>query len=143
MKESNPIVVEQTYQVPTEKLWRAITDPDEMRQWFFEQMKDFRPEKGFRTEFIVENNGKIYPHVWKILEVVPGKKIKYDWTYRGYPGQGYVTFELTPGKNSTSLKLTNEGLETFPQDNPDFSRERCTAGWKCFLQDRLKKHLEK
>ncbi len=35
------IVVEQTYGAPIAVVWKAITDKDQMRQWFFEPMTDF------------------------------------------------------------------------------------------------------
>ncbi len=142
MMANNPIIVEQTCNASVDKVWHAITNPSQMRQWFFEEIKDFKPEVGFETRFTVMNAGKIYLHLWKILDVNPGKSIKYDWRYAGYPGQGFVTFELIPRKDSTKLRITNEGLETFPRDNPDFSRESCTAGWKYFIQ-RLKEFMEK
>lgn len=32
---THPIVVQQEYNVPVAKLWQAITDADEMRNWYF------------------------------------------------------------------------------------------------------------
>ena len=36
-----------------ETVWQAITDKDQMRQWFFEEMTDFDPVPGFETQFTV------------------------------------------------------------------------------------------
>ena len=33
---TDSIVVEQTYNVPIAVVWKAITDKDQMRQWYFE-----------------------------------------------------------------------------------------------------------
>jgi hypothetical protein len=49
---------------------------------------------------------------------------------------------LKKGKQ-TRLKLTHEGLETFPQDNPDFAKESFTAGWTEIIGTLLKQYLEK
>ena len=43
---SKPIVVEQSFPVTPETVWRAITKPNLMRLWYFEQIEDFRPEVG-------------------------------------------------------------------------------------------------
>lgn len=44
-------------------------------QWFFETMEDFAPEPGFETQFNMRAEDKDYPHLWKVTEVVPGKKL--------------------------------------------------------------------
>ena len=46
MVGSMPIVVEQSFTVTPETVWRAITKPNLMRLWYFEQIEDFRPEVG-------------------------------------------------------------------------------------------------
>lgn len=42
--DSQPIVVEQSFSVQPDVVWQAVTEPDLMRQWNFEQIADFRPE---------------------------------------------------------------------------------------------------
>ena len=140
---AEPIVVEQTYGVSKDELWRAITDPEQMPKWFFEQINDFRPEVGFQTEFNVHVEGKDYLHQWKILEVVPGKKIVYDWRYKDIPGIGKVTWEVSGSSDGSHLKLMSEGLETFPDDDPSFTREAGVGGWNYFICDSLKEYLER
>ena len=137
-----PIIVEQTYHSTVEQLWKAITDQDQMRQWYFQTIDSFKPEVGFQTQFNVQAHDKNYLHIWKVTQVVPKRKIVYNWKYGGYPGDSFVIWELTSEDNLTKLKLTCEGLETFPQDNPDFSRESCIEGWTFFLCKRLKTFLE-
>ncbi len=67
-------------------------------------------------------------HLWKVTEVVPGQKIAYHWDYDGYPGHSWVTWELTPTKAGTQRTLTHSGVETFPGDVPEFSRQACQGG---------------
>lgn len=138
---NEPVIVECTYPVNAISLWNVITHPVSMREWFFETMTSFRPEEGFETKFDVNNNGKIYTHIWKVLEVDRFTSIKIDWRFEGYSGESTVLFELFAEANGTRLRVTNTGLETFPQDNPDFTRESCTAGWNYFLRERLKKYI--
>jgi hypothetical protein len=50
---------------------------------------------------------------------------------------------LSETPQGTNLKLTHVGIETFPQDNPLFSRESGEAGWGYFLHESLKLFLER
>ncbi len=140
---ADPIMVEQTYNASIAVVWKAITDKDQMRQWFFETMTDFEPEVGFGTQFNVRVEDQDYPHQWKVTDVVSERRIAYDWRYGGFPGNSSVTWELSETPNGTKLKLTHKGIETFPHDNPIFSRESGQAGWGYFLHESLKAFLER
>lgn len=139
---ADPIVVEQPYNVPAAFVWKAITDKDQMTQWYFEAIMDFDPEPGFATQFNVHHEGRDYLHVWKVTDVVPEKRITYNWQYGGISGDSSVTWELTEVPGGTSLKLTHEVHEPFPQDDSAFTSESCRAGWNYFLHDSLKAFLE-
>lgn len=136
-----PVIVEETFAVPADIVWRAITDVDEMTQWFFENIPSFKPEVGFNTQFTVRSGERAFLHLWEVTEVVPMRKIVYSWKYETYPGEASVLFELTQEGESTRLKLTNIVLEDFPDDIPEFKRESCVAGWEYFIQGRLKEYL--
>ena len=139
---TNPIVVEQTFNAPIAVVWKAITDKEQMRQWFFETMTDFKPESGFETQFNVRCEDRDYLHLWKVTDVVAEKRIAYGWRYGGYPGNSTVVWELSETPNGTKLLLTHEGHETFPQDDPVFSRKSGQAGWDYFVCESLKAFLE-
>ncbi len=143
---TDPIVVEQTYNVPIAVVWKTITDKDQMPQWFFDTMTDFEPEVGFETQFDVQCEGRTFPHQWKVTEVVPETRIVYDWRYGGYPGDSSVTWDLSETPDGTRLKLTHKGHETLAPDDPFFrrqGREGCEAGWSYFLHESLKAFLER
>lgn len=137
-----PIIVKQKYAKPISTVWDAITVADQMRQWFFKELKNFKPEVGFQTQFDVQSTERIFPHQWKILEVEPLKKITYDWRYDGYPGESVVEFLLTKDGDQTLLSLTHTVIKNFPQDIPEFLRESGVAGWKYFIQESLRSFLE-
>ncbi len=44
--------------------WQAITDPEQMRQWYFPMLPDFKAEVGFSVEFNVECEGGNFLHQW-------------------------------------------------------------------------------
>ncbi|WP_143306566.1 SRPBCC family protein [Chitinophaga vietnamensis] len=137
-----PLVVERVYHVPVSKVWQAITDNAQMKQWYF-QIADFKAEVGFEFEFTAGDKNKQYVHHCKVTEVVPGQKLSYTWRYRDYPGDSLVTFELFPEGNGTRLKLSHYGLESFPgATDPAFAPTSFNEGWNSILGVSLKKFLE-
>jgi uncharacterized protein YndB with AHSA1/START domain len=143
MSNAAPIIVEQTFEAPAARVWRAITDQAEMTQWFFETIADFEAKEGFETQFDVHNEGRVYPHQWRVTEVVPQRRIAYDWKYAGVSGDSVVVWSLSETAGRTTLTLTHTGGESFPQEDPAFRRENCQAGWEYFLCERLTAFLKK
>ena len=138
----NPIIVEKTYNAPIEKVWKAITDKDQMKQWYFD-LSEFKPEVGFQFEFTGQGlKGEQYLHLCEVTEVIPQKKLQYSWRYKGYEGNSHVTFELEDLNGKTRLILTHRGLESFPADNPDFAKANFNAGWNELIGKSLQEFLE-
>lgn len=143
MKQHEPFTIERVYNAPVEKVWKAITDRDQMKEWYFD-IAEFKPEKGFEFQFTGQGHkGEQYLHLCKITDVVPGKKLAYSWTYEGLQGYSVVTFELFDEGPATRLKLTHEGLETFPENNPDFAKESFMEGWTHIIGKSLQEFVEK
>jgi uncharacterized protein YndB with AHSA1/START domain len=134
------VVIERTFNAPVARVWKALTDVEDMRRWYFD-LKEFKPEVGFEFEFIVEHEGMKYHHLCKITEVVPQKKLAYTWRYEGYEGDSLVTFDLFADGDKTRLKLTHEGLETFPK-LPAYARENFVKGWTEIIGSSLKGFVE-
>src|SRR5881398_2732786 len=124
---NSPLVVERVLNAPAARVWKALTNRDEMKHWYFE-LEEFKPEVGFEFQFTVEHEGFKYHHLCKITEVIPQKKIAYTWRYAGEEGDSLVTFEFFADGDKTRLKLTHEGLETFPK-LPAYARAKFEAGW--------------
>lgn len=143
MKQHEPFTIERVYNAPVEKVWQAITDREQMKQWYFD-LAEFKPEKGFEFQFTGQGHkGEQYLHLCKITDVIKEKKLAYSWTYQGLEGYSVVTFELFSEGSATRLKLTHEGLETFPKNNPDFAKESFMEGWTYITGTSLKNFLEK
>ena len=140
-ESSDPIIVEQAFDVSQESLWQAITQHPQMIKWFFDNIPAFEPVEGFKTEFTVSTGERDFLHLWTIIESIPGSKIVYDWRYKDLPGVGKVTFEVFSEGDGSRLRVTNEGLESFPHEIPEFSRESCVGGWKYFVQGNLQDYL--
>ena len=141
--DEKAIVIERVYDAPVSRVWKAITDKDQMKQWYFD-LDEFRAEKGFRFQFYGQGKkGEKYLHHCEVTEVIPEHILTYSWAYEGYKGISYVTFELTEEEGRTHLKLTHRGLESFPADNPDFARENFNGGWTELTGKLLKGFVEK
>lgn len=139
--EKKVLVIERTYDASMEKVWGAITDRDQMKQWYFE-VSDFKAQVGFAFQFEVENDGKKFLHKCTVMEVQPITKISYTWSYEGYEGQSLVTFELfSEDKNKTRLKLTHSGTDSF-SSHPDFAKSDFNEGWKSILGESLRNFVE-
>ena len=134
------VVIERTFNAAVARVWEALTDADEMRVWYFD-LQEFKAEVGFEFEFTVEHEGTKYHHLCKITEVIPQKKIAYTWRYAGEEGDSLVTFELFPEGDKTRLKLTHEGLETFPK-LPAYARTNFEKGWTEIIGSSLKQYVE-
>ena len=136
----NAVVLERKFKAPVARVWKALTDVDQMREWYFD-LKEFKPQVGFEFGFVVEHEGNTYDHRCRITEVIPQKKIAYTWRYHGHEGDSVVAFELFPEGETTRLRLTHEGLDTFPK-TAAFAREKFEAGWTAIIGTDLKQFVE-
>ncbi|MCL4639940.1 MAG: SRPBCC domain-containing protein [Pseudosphingobacterium sp.] len=135
------VVIERIYEATIEKVWEALTNKDQMKQWYFD-VSDFKAEVGFEFQFSAENEGKIYLHKCQVVEAKPITKIAYTWSYEGYEGQSLVTFELfSEDENKTRLKLTHSGTDSF-LSHPDFEKADFNEGWESILGQSLRNFVE-
>jgi uncharacterized protein YndB with AHSA1/START domain len=140
--ENNSVIVERIFSASKSTLWKALTERDLMKQWYFD-LSEFRAEVGFKFEFTGgHEDGIQYKHLCEITEVSPEHKLVYSWKYDGYDGISFVQFELFGEGEKTRLKLTHSGIETFPPNNPDLAIRNFEAGWDAFINTSLKTFIE-
>lgn len=139
--KDEPIVVVKTVNAPAAKVWKALTDKDEMKKWYFD-IPEFKPVTGLEFQFVGGDEENQFLHLCKVMEVIPGKKLAHTWRYEGYEGNTLVTFELfDEGNETTTVKLTHEGVETFPKI-PSFKKENFVGGWNQIIGVSLPEFLE-
>lgn len=140
--EQQPIIIERTYNAPIEKVWKALTDKDQMKEWYFD-IPDFKPEVGQEFEFTAKGkDGQDFVHKCKVTEVVPPTKLTHSWRYEGYEGDSSVTFELSAQGDKTHVTLTHKGLESFPPIEA-FEKSNFVEGWTYIIGKGLKEFTEK
>ena len=61
MQTQAPFVIERVYRAPVEKVWKSITDKDQMKQQYFD-LDEFWPEVGFEFNFDGGKDDKVYHH---------------------------------------------------------------------------------
>ena len=139
-----PLILHHDYAASKQKIWTALTELDQLREWFFKEIPEFRAEQGFTVAFDIKAPSRTFRHQWTLTEVEPPHRITFRWSYEDIDGLGYVTFELAEiEENKTRCTIINTTVDSFPQEYPEFKRESGIAGWTYFLKDRLKSHLEK
>jgi uncharacterized protein YndB with AHSA1/START domain len=136
---STPLIKEFNYNVPIEKVWRALTHKDKMEKWYFPQLQKFEPIVGFKFQF--DDNSAEYQKEWIVTIVTEGRTLAHSWAYKGYPGNSEVIFDLFSEENKTRLRVTQTNLDSFP-NHPHFKRERFEWGWDNLLGQNLKRLLE-
>lgn len=137
------VVVEQVFNQPVERVWSAITSPGQMRKWFFDNIPDFEPEVGFKTQYEVKAPSRDFLHCWEVVDVVPNQKLVVKWQFGGLEGAANVTMEVAQADNKTHFKLIDEILEPFDTTIPEFKRESSVDGWSYFIKGQLTNYLEK
>lgn len=142
IKTTEPFVIERLLNAPVALVWKAISNKEEMKKWYFD-LAEFKPEVGFEFSFTGGSEEKSYLHLCKVTVAEEEKKLAYTWRYDEYEGNSEVTFELFAEGDKTRLVLTHTGLETFPKNNKDFARESFEEGWTFIIGKSLPEYLEK
>jgi uncharacterized protein YndB with AHSA1/START domain len=135
-----PLIKEFSYNAPIKKVWETLTDKNKMKEWYFPQLQNFEPVVGYKFQF--DDSDSEYQKEWVVTKVAEGKTFAHTWTYKGYPGSSEVIFDLFADGNKTTLRVTQTGLESFP-NHSHFKRERFESGWDHLLGQNLRRLLEK
>jgi len=125
-----------TFAAPRERVFRAWTVPEEMKQWTAPgdmttpvAEVDLRPGGRYRIHMQAPDGAVTHRLVGVYRLVDPPKKLVYTWGWENEPesGETLVTVEFLDRGASTELVLTHE---LFPNDEASRKHE---AGWTaCF-----------
>jgi uncharacterized protein YndB with AHSA1/START domain len=104
---------------PPEKVWTALTDPDELTHWFPVDVRaDLRPGGAIRFTF---REGQAPPFDGEVLEYDPPRVFAFRW------GPDVLRFQLRPDGHGTVLTLT----DTLEEQG---KAARDGAGWQVCLE---------
>ena len=138
--DQDAIISEIDIAVPPERVFRAISDAEEIRRrspeldvfemdvrvggrWLLEMNCESKPYRGFSR---IRHDGEI-------LELDPPRLLVYTWfaNFHHDPKmRSIVRWELTPTKSGTHVKLTHSGLASEPEARKDYA-----GGWVGVLEE--------
>lgn len=102
---------------PAEKVWKALTDPEIVKQYFFGTEVKSDWEVGSPITWTGQWEGKSYEDKGEILEITPGKYVKYSyWSSMGGTEdkpQNYqnVSYDLVEENGVTALEIGQENIK--------------------------------
>ena len=112
---------ERRYRHPVDRVWRAVTEPEQLAQWFPNTVEvDLREGGHMRFEF---PGGEMEPMEGAVTELDPPRRFAFTW------GDEHLQIELEPDGDGCRLRFTHV-LSTREQAARD------AAGWHVCL-DRL------
>ena len=125
-----------TVDAPPDAVFRALTDPDALREWMGASAPVVEPRVGGRYElgWTYEVDGReVHGGPMRVLEIVPNQRLKVDWPdWRGDPSVPLqsVTWQLAPdGAGKTKVTLVHAGF-TRTADFSDYP-----FGWGHFMSE--------
>jgi uncharacterized protein YndB with AHSA1/START domain len=99
-----------------QNIWRALTDASIIKKYFFGTNAESDWKEGSKVKFSGEYEGKTYEDKGTVLKSIPGKLLSYTY-WSSMSGiedkpENYVivTFEIIPGKEETTLTVTQENI---------------------------------
>ena len=130
-----------------EAVFKAITDPTELTNWFPDNaIFDGRIGGKVRFTFNKERSKELdrdYSPEGTVKEFIPNKKVSYTWQHKDTPEfpETTVTWELQEiDANKTRVELAHSGFTG--KEERKLSSTEHDKGWSYFL-DQLAKHCEK
>jgi uncharacterized protein YndB with AHSA1/START domain len=136
---NDSLKLEAAYNVSLLNVWKALTEVEQLKKWYFPQIIHFEPKVG--EVFMFTDDGSPYQKEWKVTRLENNRLLAHSWSYKGYPGNSEVIFELFRQNETTVLRLTHTGLASFPVD-PHFDYQRFEQGWEMILGQNLRRCLE-
>ena len=126
---------------PVDAVWRVVTEPDQIRNWFADEL-DLRVEPGRQGTMTFGTDPADQHHVQVSVEAVePARSYSYRWSHpAGSTARAgnstLVEFTLVPEGGGTRLRVTESGLDetTWPDDEKDTFEQDHLHGWEVHLR---------
>lgn len=141
----NRFTIEKIYAAPIGLVWKAITDRNRMKEWYFSFGEDFKLETGAVFEWHAGSpDGKQWLHRGRMLEIVPEQKLVHTWEYPGYTGSSTVHWHLTQiDEHNTRLILIHDFTIPFDPAVTALQKENFITGWNHIIHISLENFLQK
>ena len=140
-KSQTTLRLTRTFTAPREKVFRAWTDPEEVKRWFnppgYETPSaeiDLRVGGKYRVGMRKLPDGEVFYLSGTYREVRPPERLVYTWRWEAEPelGDTLVTVEFHDRGGSTNIVLTHD---LFPTEK---ARQEHEKGWSGGLDNLAK-----
>jgi uncharacterized protein YndB with AHSA1/START domain len=132
---SNEIKKTIVVDAPPQAVFKALTDEQELTQWFPNQAK-MEARVGGSVEFrFIRPDGENHMLYGRVLEMIPDKKLSYTWNFAHRDQvQETVTWTLEPvdGGSKTKVTLVHAGFQK-PSQKDIESGYTYESGWAYFI----------
>lgn len=137
----------EVFPVSRERVWNAITKPEQFSQWFG-IVKDMDVRVGGQINFVWDNERSPYPAVIEMIE--PLHRFAFRWySYAiGHPdlklaptSSTLVEFTLEEIAEGTRLTLVESGFASLPEALAASSLQDNQGGWEAGLNE-LRSYLQ-
>ncbi len=114
--EKPSLTLVRNLKAPPEKVWRALTQPEALKQWmgpsddFSVLVAETDVRTGGRYHIVMKSpDGEEHDVSGVYHEVVPSRKLVYTWAWKSTPErESLVTIELRSTGSDTELTLKHE-----------------------------------
>ncbi len=136
MEASDRIELQIEIRASVERVWSAITSPDEIAKWFGDKAEvDLRPGG---PALFGWTSSETYHAVVEIVE--EPNRFAYRWATNAdeESGQGpstRVEFSLVASGDHTIVTVVETGFAALPDDRGEWQFNENTKGWKSEFQD--------
>src|SRR5690606_28600692 len=141
-RNMSAVTITQQLNASLDKVWDAITQPTQMKIWFFNvHQHDLKVGNVFT--FYGNEKEKTYLHRCEILKIMPQAELEHTWEHPDKSdGKSVLHWQLTKiDDETTSLTITHSGLESFADAGPEFAPEHYEFGWKGIIYISLRNYL--
>jgi uncharacterized protein YndB with AHSA1/START domain len=139
----NNVIIKQRVNATVEKVWKALTDQAQMKEWYFD-IPDFETDLHTEFSFYGSDGETKQQHHGEILEVIPQEKLKYSWSYPEISKEKtIVKWNLQKEAETTLVILTHKGLENLEHLGEGFKKENFEKIWTKIVSEKLKNFVEK
>lgn len=132
-KDGNTVRLHRVLRASPEMVFKAFTDPDTYARWIPPRgytakiaHMDVREGGSYRMSFTAFATGQAHHFGGDYLEVVANERLVMTDRFDdpNLPGEMKTTVELTPVRNGTEVRITQEGIpDLIPLDD-------CYLGWQ-------------
>lgn len=122
--------IELTFKAPITKVWQGLTDPEMVKAYFFGTKLESSWRVGEPIVFSGAWDGKAYRDHGTILEIDPGRYVKYNYwssmsgTEDKPENYADITYSLSEKDGVTTLAITQDNIKD------EAAREHSAQNWE-------------